>query len=55
LNIPGELLEKAGITKEVVLSGIGYKLQIWPKETYESSLMTDDQFKLSAQRHSVKK
>jgi len=55
LNIPSELLEKAGIAKEVVLSGIGYKLQIWAKETYEASLMTDEEFKLSAQRHSVKK
>ena len=55
LNIPDELLGKAGITKEVVLSGIGYKLQIWAKETYEASLMTDEEFKLSAQRHSVKK
>ena len=50
-----ELLEKAGITREVVLSGIGYKLQIWAKETYEASLMTDEQFKLSAQRLSAKK
>ncbi|MBR1887287.1 MAG: hypothetical protein IJ813_02345 [Bacteroidales bacterium] len=55
LNIPSELLEKAGIAKEVVLSGIGYKLQIWAKETYEASLMTDEEFKLSAQRHSIKK
>ena len=55
LNIPTELLEKAGITREVVLSGIGYKLQIWAKETYEASLMTDEQFKLSAQRLSAKK
>ena len=55
LNIPAELLEKAGITREVVLSGIGYKLQIWAKETYEASLMTDEEFKLSAQRLSAKK
>ena len=55
LNIPEELLRKAGITKDVVFGGIGYKLQIWAKETYESSLMTDEEFKLSAQRLSAKK
>jgi len=55
LNIPSELLESAGITREVVLSGVGYKLQIWAKETHQSSLMSDEEFKQSAQRLSTKK
>ena len=55
LNIPAELLESAGITKEVVFGGIGYKLQMWAKEIHENSLMTDEEFKLSAQRLSAKK
>jgi len=37
INIPGELLESIGITKEVVFSGSGYKIEIWAKERYEAS------------------
>ena len=55
LNIPTELLESAGITREVVFGGIGYKIQIWAKETHEASLLSDEEFKLSAQRLSAKK
>ena len=55
LNIPQELLESAGITKEVVFGGIGYKLQIWAKETREGALLSDEEFKQSAQRLSTKK
>ena len=55
LNIPSELLEKVGITKEVVFAGVGYKIEIWPKESRETTLMSDDQFKESAARLSKKK
>ncbi len=55
LNIPSELLESAGITREVVFGGIGYKIQIWAKDAYEASLLSDEEFKLSAQRLSAKK
>ena len=55
LNIPSELLEIAGITKEVVFGGIGYKLQIWAKEAYEASLLSDNQFKETASRLSARK
>jgi len=50
LNIPSELLEETGITKEVVFAGVGYKIEIWPKESRETTLMSDDQFKESAAR-----
>ena len=55
LNIPSELLEQTGITKEVVFAGVGYKIEIWPKESRETTLMSDDQFKESAARLSKKK
>ena len=54
LNIPSELLEQTGITKEVVFSGVGYKLEIWSKERRESALMTDEAFKETAARLSAK-
>ena len=55
LNIPSELLEETGITKEVVFAGVGYKIEIWPKERRESTLMTDEAFKETAARLSEKR
>ena len=55
LNIPSELLESAGITKEVVFGGVGYKLQIWDAETYKADLLSDEKFKETASRLSVRK
>ena len=55
LNIPSELLESAGITKEVVFGGVGYKLQIWASETREKDLLSDEKFKNTASRLSAKK
>ena len=55
LNIPSELLESAGITKEVVFGGVGYKLQIWDPEAMKEELLSDKQFKETASRLSAKK
>ena len=55
LNIPSELLEETGLTKEVVFAGVGYKIEIWPKERRESTLMSDDRFKETAARLSDKR
>ena len=55
LNIPSELLESAGITKEVVFGGVNYKLQIWNPETRAASLLTDEKFKETASRLSARK
>ena len=55
LNIPSSLLESAGITKEVVFGGVGYKLQIWNPETREAGLLSDEKFKETASRLSSKK
>ena len=55
LNIPSELLESAGITKEVVFGGVGYKLQIWDAETMKADLLSDEKFKETASRLSARK
>ena len=55
LNIPSELLESAGITKEVVFGGVGYKLQIWDAQTHKDNLLSDSQFKDAATRLSSRK
>ena len=55
LNIPSELLASTGITKEVVFSGVGYKLQIWDAETFKADLLSDEKFKETASRLSARK
>ena len=55
LNIPSELLTETGLTKEVVFAGVGYKIEIWPKDRRESTLMSDGQFKETAARLSQKR
>ena len=55
LNIPSELLESAGITKEVVFGGVGYKLQIWDPEAMKADLLSDKKFQETASRLSAKK
>ena len=55
LNIPSELLESAGITKEVVFGGVCYKLLIWYPEAMKEELLSDKQFKETASRLSAKK
>ena len=54
LNIPSSLLESAGITKEVIFGGVGYKLQLWNPLTREKGLLTDEAFKQAASRLSSK-
>lgn len=39
--LPGQLLEYAGIEREVVLFAYAEKIEIWDKETYEN-LLTDE-------------
>ena len=48
LNIPSELLKAAGINKEVVFAGTGYKIEVWAKESREASLMSDEEFHRTA-------
>ena len=55
LNIPSELLESAGITKEVVFGGVGYKLQIWDAQVHKANLLSDEMFKDAATRLSARK
>ena len=54
LNIPSELLQETGLTKDVVFAGVGYKIEIWPKERRESTLMSDEEFHQTATRLSEK-
>lgn len=44
LSIPKKLLESIGVTKEVVFSGNDYKIEIWTKEKFEASRISNDQY-----------
>ena len=44
LSIPKKLLESIGVTKEVVFSGNDYKIEIWAKEKFEASCISNDQY-----------
>ncbi len=44
LSIPKKLLESIGVTKEVVFSGNDYKIEIWAKEKFEASRISNDQY-----------
>lgn len=44
VSIPKKLLDSIGVTKEVVFSGNDYKIEIWAKEKYEASAISNEEF-----------
>ena len=44
ISISKGLLDRIGATKEVVFSGNDYKIEIWAKERYEASRISNDEF-----------
>ena len=44
ISISRELLDAIGITKEVVFFGVGFKMEVWAKESFESSRITNDSY-----------
>ena len=45
ITIPKEILEKAGISKEVVFQGVDYKVEIWAKEELEGGCLSSEEFR----------
>ena len=47
LNVPSALLEHAGINltkgNEIIVSGLGEKVEIWTKEAYQSQVLDDSE------------
>lgn len=50
ITIPGELLDKIGVNKEVVFAGVGYKIEVWAKERREAGLISDNEYQLTAEK-----
>ena len=44
ITISRALLELIGVTKEVVFSGNDYKIEIWSKEKFESSSISNEEY-----------
>ena len=44
ISIPKQLLEEIGVSKEVVFSGCDYKIEIWAKEKFEASKLSNEEF-----------
>ncbi len=44
LYIPKKLLELIGVSKEVTFSGNDHKIEIWAKENFESSMISNEEF-----------
>ena len=44
ISIPRNLLDAIGVTKEVVFLGIGSKMEVWARESYEKSQITNEKY-----------
>ena len=44
ISIPKKLLEAIGVTKEVVVSGNDYKIEIWAQEQFDASGISNEEY-----------
>ena len=44
ISIPRKLLEAIGVQKEVVFAGNDYKIEIWAKEKFEASRLSENDY-----------
>lgn len=49
ISIPAELLEKIGVTKEVVFLGGDYKIEIWAKDRFDSQIISEEEYRSMAE------
>ena len=42
--IPKYLLNMIGVNKEVIFAGADFKIELWPKESYHASLISEDDY-----------
>ncbi|MDR0712141.1 MAG: hypothetical protein LBF67_07345 [Prevotellaceae bacterium] len=43
IQVPKRFVEKASISKEVVFVGMGNKIKLWDKATYDGGVMSDEE------------
>ena len=54
ISIRGSLLDAISADKEVVFSGNDFKIEIWAKENYQASRLSNDEFVALAESLSQK-
>ena len=54
ISISRKLLDSISVDKEVVFSGNDFKIEIWAKEHYENSRLSNDEFVALAESLSQK-
>jgi MraZ protein len=50
ISIPKALLESVGIDKEAVFCGRDFKIEIWAKDSLESTTLSDDEYVALAEK-----
>ncbi len=50
ISIPRQLLDSIGVVKDVIFAGSDHKIELWAKETYESSLVDEGTFAALARK-----
>ena len=50
ITIPKEILDKAGIAKEVIFLGVDYKVEIWAKEELEGGSLSPEDFRMMGKK-----
>lgn len=50
IMIPRTLLDSIGVEKEVVFAGNDHKIELWARDRYESSAMSDEEFTALAEK-----
>ena len=50
ITIPKEILDKAGIEKEVIFLGVDYKVEIWAKEELEGGSLSTEEFRMMGKK-----
>jgi MraZ protein len=44
IQVPKNLLEKVGVTKEVVFAGKGFKIELWAKENFKKDRLPQEEY-----------
>lgn len=50
ITVPRSLLDSIGVEKEVVFAGNDHKIELWARDRYEASVMSDEEFTALAEK-----
>ena len=50
ITVPRSLLDSIGVEKDVVFAGNDHKIELWARDRYEASVMSDEEFTALAEK-----